>query len=200
MIFHFHSFMGITAGFLSFIAFIPYILSTLKGKNRPNRATWIIWTIVGVILLFSYKAAGATDALWVSIANVLAFGMVLSLSFKYGEGGWNSFDLLCLTGAAIGLFLWWYFSSPLPALYMSILVDLIGAIPTFKKSYLDPAGENLLSWILFWIANTLNLFAVQEWNMAMATYPIYLFLLTGALALILVFRRQSESPPTSSCP
>jgi len=114
------------------------------------------------------------------------------ISFKYGEGGWGVFDLTCLLSAAFGIFLWWYFSSPLPALYISVAVDFIGALPTIKKSYLDPAGENRLSWILFWIANTINLFALQEWNLAMALYPIYMFLITGALSLILIFRQKNR--------
>lgn len=192
MTFHLHSFAGKTAGILSFIGFIPYFISAIRGKNRPNRATWIIWAVVGCIFLASYKSAGATDALWLSLANVIAFGSIVLISFKYGEGGWASFDIACLLGAAFGLFLWWYFSSPLPALYISILIDFIGALPTIKKSYVDPAGEDRLSWILFWIANTVNLFAVQEWNLAMAAYPIYLFFISGLLALILIFRRKGN--------
>ena len=108
--------LGISAGILSFLAFVPYIIATLRGSNRPNRATWIIWAVLGFILLGSYKAAGATDTLWLTVGNVVAFSAVVLISFKYGEGGWKLLDISCLTLAALGIFLWWYYSSPLLAL------------------------------------------------------------------------------------
>src|SRR5512134_3661769 len=104
--------IGKIAGALSFLAFVPYIASTLRGKTRPNRATWIIWTAVGVSLLTSYAAAGAKETLWLSVANLVAFVFVLILSVKYGEGGWTPFDAACLFGAAFGFLLWWWFDSP----------------------------------------------------------------------------------------
>ncbi|MDO8519167.1 MAG: hypothetical protein Q7T11_03270, partial [Deltaproteobacteria bacterium] len=76
-----HALAGRSAGVLALAGFIPYVLATLKGKNRPNRATWIIWASVGLILLFSYKSAGATHTLWTSVANCIAFGAVLILLF-----------------------------------------------------------------------------------------------------------------------
>lgn len=188
--FDYHAWAGKSAGILSFIGFIPYIISAIRGTNRPNRATWIIWSVLGVILLASYRSAGATDAIWLSVANVIAFGAILIISFKHGEGSWDRLDLFCLSGAAFGLFLWWYLKSPLPALYLSVLIDLIGALPTFKKSYLDPVHENKLAWIIFWSANTVNLFALREWSMAMAAYPVYMFLLSGALAILLIVRQK----------
>lgn len=187
-----HAVAGISAGVLALIGFIPYIVATLKGKNRPNRATWIIWAVVSVILLFSYKSAGATFALWTSVANCIAFGAVLLLLFKYGEGGWNLFDAICLGAAGFALLLWWFFKSPLPALYLSILIDLIGALPTLKKAAQDPQSENRLTWILFWAANTLNLFAVHKWNMAMAAYPVYLFFISGTILFLIVLRSRPK--------
>ncbi len=184
----FHSIAGKLAGLLSLLGFVPYVIATVRGKNRPNRATWVIWTIVGFALFFSYEAAGATHTLWVTASNVLAFAVVLVLSFKYGEGGWGVFDLFCLGGAGLGLAAWWYFHSPLPTLFISILIDLIGALPTLKKSYFHPEGEDLLTWICFWIANAINLFAIEQWSVSMALYPLYLFFLSGTTALILAIR------------
>lgn len=185
----FHTIAGLLAAFLSLLGFVPYILSTLRGENRPNRATWIIWTLIGLLLFFSYRSAGATDALWLSLANVIAFVSVLLLLFKYGEGGWNPLDAACLAAAAFGILLWWYFSSPLPTLYWSIAIDFIGALPTLKKSWQAPEGEDALTWKIFWAANTVNLFALQEWSFAMAAYPLYLFCISGSIALLLMIRR-----------
>ncbi|MBL7685000.1 MAG: hypothetical protein JNK65_03075 [Deltaproteobacteria bacterium] len=180
---------GKLAGLLSFLAFIPYILSTLRGKNRPNRATWFIWTLVGVSFLMSYSAVGAQETLWLTIGNLVAFTFVLLLSFKYGEGGWTFFDVACLLGAFFGFALWAWFSSPLPTLFSSILIDAVGALPTIRKAYQNPESEDLLSWIIFFIANLLNLFAIRHWTLVMAAYPVYMVLITFLLVGVLGVRR-----------
>lgn len=181
--------IGKIAGALSFLAFVPYIVATIRGKNRPNRATWIIWSAVGVSLLASYAAAGARETLWVTVANLLAFVFVLILSVKYGVGGWTVFDGLCLFGAAFGLLLWWWFDSPLPTLYSGLFVDLVGALPTIRKSWVQPESEDLLTWILFVAANALNLFAIREWSLVMASYPVYMVFITALMVGVLVLSR-----------
>lgn len=189
--------IGKIAGGLSLLAFVPYVLSTLRGVNRPNRATWVIWTAVGISLLASYAAAGARDTLWVSIGNLTAFIAVLLLSFKYGEGGWTPLDIGCLIAAAFGFALWWWFDSPLPTLYSGLFIDFVGAVPTIKKAWIDPRSEDLSAWILFFVANSLNLFAIREWSVAIASYPVYMVFITFLLMAILLVRR-AWKPGTSS--
>jgi len=72
-----HSLLGKIAGALSFLAFVPYVLATLRGKTRPNRATWIIWSAVGVTLLASYAVAGARETL----EDAASLGKYLSKHF-----------------------------------------------------------------------------------------------------------------------
>ncbi|HEX5038086.1 MAG TPA: hypothetical protein VFX30_13085 [bacterium] len=189
---NFHAVVGIVAGALSFLAFVPYVLSMLKGKNRPNRATWIIWTAVGVSLLASYAASGARETVWVAAANLLAFLFVLALSYKYGVGGWKVLDVSCLIGAAFGFSLWWWFDSPLPTLYSGLFIDLVGAVPTIAKAWKDPESENLPAWVLFFAANALNLLAIKEWSVAMASYPVYMAFITLALVSVLLWRRRER--------
>lgn len=184
-----HSLAGQIAGALSLLAFVPYILATLRGTNRPNRATWIIWTAVGLTLLVSYGAAGAKETIWVAVANVAAFGAVLGLSFKYGEGGWTPFDAACLFGAAFGFVLWWWFDSPVPTLFFGLFIDLMGALPTIRKSYVNPKSEDLFTWILFLAANAINLLAIREWDMIVASYPVYMIAITGVIVGVLAVRR-----------
>lgn len=184
-----HAVVGLVAGALSFLAFVPYVVSTLKGKNRPNRATWIIWTAVGVSLLASYAAAGARETVWVSAANLLAFIFVLVLSVKYGVGGWTSLDVACLIGAALGFLLWWWFDSPLPTLYSGLFIDFVGAVPTLVKAWKEPESESLTAWVLFCVANALNLFAIKMWSVVVASYPVYMVFITLLLVVILMARR-----------
>ena len=182
--------LGIIAGCISFFAFVPYIVSIVKGKTIPNRATWLIWSWVGILLLFSYKASGATDTLWVAISYTIAPIIISFLSFKYGVGGWNKFDLFCISGSVISTLLWFITGSPTLALILFLIIDFFGSLPTIKKSYFYPEQENKLAWLLMVIANFLNIFAAEEIRFSIIVYPLYMFIV-GGLILGLCLRNSS---------
>src|SRR3989338_874742 len=94
--------LGIVAGILSFVAYALYIFTTLIGKTKPNRATWWVLTLVGLMIATSYYAGGARDTIWVALSYVLGPAIIAVLSLKYGEGRWERLDQVCLTGAQIG--------------------------------------------------------------------------------------------------
>ena len=177
--------IGAIAGIIGLLGFVPYFVEIFQGKTRPNRASWWIWGILGVILGWSYYSAGAIHSIWVPICYAICQLLTALLSLKFGEGGWNRLDKICLLGALFSLFLWWLFDSPTIAMISCLVIDSLGALPTLRKSCVYPEGESLLSWSIFFSANTLNLFAIGEWNLALSAYPLYLFFLSGSLVIIL---------------
>ena len=183
---------GQVAGAASLVAFIPYVLAILRGETRPNRATWWIWTATSFVLLASYYFAGADTTIWVPASYFAASFVTALLSIRYGEGGSTPLDRGCLAGAGAGLLAWWWFDSPVVALVMALGVDLAGALPTIRKAWVAPHTEDRLAWGLFIAGNTLNLVAVDRWEFAIAIYPIYFFLVSGAIAA-LVLRPRSRS-------
>jgi hypothetical protein len=188
--------IGVVAGFLNLLGFLPYLVSIYQGKTRPNRATWWIWAIVGLILCYSYYSSGAVNTIWVPVSAAVGHLIIAILAIKYGEGGWNRFDRWCLLSAGISLLLWWQFSSPIIALVINIGIDFLGALPTIRKSYYQPQTEDPFSWIIFLSAHTLNLFALKNWSFALSAYPLYLFLSTATIVVFLL-RPKMRSQPTS---
>ena len=181
---------GLIAGVISFAAHVLYIVTTVQRKTKPNRATWWIFTIVALIVLASYYSAGARDTIWIPVSYALGALIIALLSLRYGEGGWTTLDRICIFGAGVSIILWWLFTAPLLALFTNILVNLFGLLPTIRKSYLRPRGENLFAWELDFFASVINLFAVERWAFAIAVYPLYLVFLNGIIAAILVSRRK----------
>lgn len=186
--------IGIAAGFLSLLGFVPYLVTIYQGKTQPNLATWWIWTIVGIILSTSYYSAGAVYTLWVPICSAIGHLVIAIFALKYGEGGWNRFDRVCVLGTGISLFLWWQFNSPLIALSISIVIDFLGALPTIRKSYHEPKTEDPLTWMIFLAAHTLNLFAIKHWSFALSAYPLYLFTITTTIVVLLLRPKRQVKP------
>lgn len=183
--------LGVASGVIAIVAYVPYIISILKGKTKPNRASWWIWAVLGIIICASYWSVGARNTFWFT----LPIGMVTTalLSLKYGVGGWTTFDRLCLLGAAAGLLMWWVSGIPFTALAIAILIDVMGFFPTIRKIWYEPGSEDLLTWAMFFIAAVLNVAAIDRWTLEIAAYPLYIVIF-NSLVFVLLFRKPASKP------
>lgn len=179
---------GQVAGIVSLVAYASYVLAILRGETKPNRATWWVWTVVGLMLGSSYYYSGANHTIWVPVSYIIGPFVIAILSIKHGEGGWDRFDKYCLFGAGVSIVLWWAFSSPFIALLINLVIDLMGALPTIRKVYHEPEKEDRTAWTLFLVGNTINLFAVEMWTFTISVYPIYMFLVNGVIAGLVFIR------------
>ncbi|MFH0885184.1 MAG: hypothetical protein V1861_05740 [Candidatus Micrarchaeota archaeon] len=182
--------LGIIAGIIGFLGFVPYILDTLNHKTKPNKATWIIWAFLGIIIAASYYSAGARASAWLPAAYAVGIIIIAALSLRYGENGWTVLDKVCLLGAGAGLGLWAITNDPVFALYLTTIVDAIGALPTIMKAYERPESESRAAWVLFLTADILNLLAISEWTLAMALYPVYVSMLGMVMNALLIIPRK----------
>ncbi|TAL49041.1 hypothetical protein EPN83_02085 [Patescibacteria group bacterium] len=182
------SILGVIAGVITFLAFVPYIISTVKGDTKPERATWFIWAVVGFLLLTSYHYSGAVSTIWAAVTYFIGPLIVALISVKYGVGGWSVLDKVCLSGAAVSLILWYVTKSAPVALYINILVDFLGLIPTIVKTYNNPSSESRLSWSMSTIGNFVNLLAINRLTLSIIIFPAYFLLNTGTILLLILFR------------
>lgn len=183
--------LGIVAGIIAFSAYIIYIISILKGESKPNRVTWFIWTFVGFVLAISYYFSGAQNTIWVPFMEFIGPLIIAILSIKYGEGGLKEkTDILCFIGSIISIILWIVFNSPIIALIFNLIIDAFALVPTIKKSYLRPRGENFWAWFGTGVADTVNLFAVEKFTLGILVYPIYMLIADIIIILLLVRRHK----------
>lgn len=180
--------LGLSAGALSFLAFCLYIYTTLRGDTKPNRATWWVLTLVGVMISASYYGEGARHTIWVSVSYIVGPFIVAVLSVRYGEGEWEQLDKWCVAAAITSAVVWYAFKSPLVALQMNIAMDFVALIPTIKKSYFRPDGEDRIAWALESFSGVINIIALERWTIGLAFYPLYL-LVMNSLVTLLLFRR-----------
>jgi hypothetical protein len=187
-----HAIVGMASGIVLLLGNIPYIISIRRGATRPNLVTWGIWTTIGLILLGSYQAIGATNTLWLLIAQVISQCVITIYAFKYSQGNWTQLDRICLAGAGLSLLLWWCSGSPLVALLMNTTMDLLGAIPTIQKIYRDPNSEDLRFWVMSFAATVLNLLAIENFSISFIVFPLYLFCLNFVVLILLVRPTRSQ--------
>ncbi len=184
--------IGVIAGLLAACSFAPYIRSILRGTTKPHRASYGIWSLLSMIILVSYFVTGARGTIWLLLSITSLQTIVFILSFKYGMGGFQRLDVVCLTGAVIGLILWAVTENPLTALYVSIFIEVLGWIPTIKKTYLYPQTENLATWLIALCAASVNLFAITEFALKIYLYPVYVLISDVIMVSLIVQRSQAK--------
>lgn len=172
---------------LAILSYAPYIRSILKGKTKPSRATFGIWALISVVEVGSYAASGARSTLLLPLVYAIGGIAVFCLSIKRGVGGTQKLDVFCLAGAALGVICWALTKNPHVALYLSMTASGFGFIPTIKKAYLHPETEDALAWGLSGIAAILNVLAISNWMLYNYSYPIFMLLFDGIIALLAIF-------------
>jgi hypothetical protein len=188
---------GILAGILPLIAAIPYISDILKGKTRPHRGSFLIWSVLGAIAFGSQAATGASWSLTLPAADTLATLIIFGLSIKYGMGGLNRRDVSALMVAGIGLVAWYYTHQPLVALLITIGIDAIGTLLTLLKTYAEPHTETFSSWFLAALSGLAAALAVEEASFVFLVYPLYILLANGTVSAVVWFRGRALNQPRS---
>lgn len=94
---------GLLAGGLSLVAFLPYIRNILCGQARPDRATWLVWSVLGSVSFAGQAYEGATNSLWFVGVQVGGTILVSILSIWRGHGSFiNLRNMAMYVCAAIG--------------------------------------------------------------------------------------------------
>ncbi len=180
-------FAGYISGILILIAFIPYIKDIFLNKTKPERGSWLIWSILGGIAFFSQLAKGASYSLILTGIQALGDTSVSLLSIKYGFGGLLKRDKIALLGAIISLIIWYFTKEAATALFLIIIIDGIGGILTIIKSYENPASETLSTWILTGLSGLFAAIAVGSLDFILLAFPIYIFLISFAIIVAMRF-------------
>jgi hypothetical protein len=181
-------FLGYTSGILMMLSVVPYAISIFKGETKPQRTTWLIWSILTFIALFSQMAKGGTWSLLLTVGDTVAILIVFILSIKFGVGGFRKIDILSLCGAGASLLFWYLTKEPAVALFLIIITDFIGANLTIQKSWHDPESENWVGWAMCGVGGLLGTLAVGEWNLILIIFPLYICLINSLMAGIILGR------------
>src|SRR5690348_15648637 len=102
-----HSFFGMASGVVGIIAWVPYLRDVMRGKTKPERASFWIWGVLGVIIFSSQWAAGASWSLLLPAMDTIGIVIIALLAVKRGVGGFTRRDLVALGAAGVGLVLWY---------------------------------------------------------------------------------------------
>lgn len=178
---------------------IPYAIAIYRRKvPRPVISGWLLWSIIGVLLLVTHRNAGARadTTLLPAILGCTNPILILFLSLRYGEWRWGRLDTVCVVVCIITIVAWRMVKSPVIALASGLLADAVAAIPQIKKSFVDPEGEPWFPWTVFAIGSGINFFGVEKWDLEHTLYPFWMTFGSLVIALPIVIHRLRRPPPS----
>lgn len=188
--------IGALSGLLSTFAYVPYILDTINNKTQPDRASWLIWSVLGSISLSSQIFEGATTSLVFSGVQVGGTIIVFLLSIRLGAGDYLSRkNQIILIIASLGLVAWYFTNSSVYALAICISISLLGGSVTVHKAYVDPDSETMSTWFVSLIASALAVVSVGKLEPVLLAYPLYLLTLYTAIVVAMLLGKFRQIKP-----
>lgn len=182
---------GIIATIFVFLGYLPYLRDIINGKTKPHLYSWFVAGFVALIIFGLQVNSGAGIGSLVTLTAGIMCILVIVLGVLYKskiEIVW--IDTLFLVLAFISLGLWLIAKQPVISAVLSTLIELLGFMPTVRKSWNKPFTETLQFYYLNILRFSLAIFALQTYTVVTTIYPITWVLFNGFFALMLIIRRK----------
>lgn len=182
--------IGIIAVILTFVGYIPYLKDLISGKTKPHVYSWLLWGVVTSIAFALQVLGGGGVGSFVTLSAAIMCFVVIGLSFKYGTNtDITASDKIFLGMAFITLIIWLFAKQPLLSIILTTTIDLLGFVPTIRKSWNNPFTETMSFYFLNTFRFTLAVISLSTYSLLTVLYPASWLLANGLFGLMLVIRR-----------
>ena len=169
---------------------VVYLKHTLKGTVKPNRVTFLLWSLIPFIAFSAQIKQGVClEALMTFSTGFLPLTVFIA-SFMNKQAEWKltRFDLMCGILSLLGLALWMITKVGNVAILFSIVADGLAAVPTVVKAYRYPETEIAWPWIATAFGVVLTLLTLSTFTFANCGFIIYILALNILIYLLVQFR------------
>jgi len=185
-----HSNFIIIGTLIGTVGSVAYLINTVKGKVKPNRVSFLLWSIVPFIAFFAQIKQGVgLEALMTFSTGFLPLTVFIA-SFINEQAEWKLtwFDLICGILSLVGLVLWMITKVGNVAIFFSIVADGIAAVPTILKSYKYPDTEIAWPWIATVVGVILTLLTLSTFTFANCGFILYILVVNSLIFTLVQFR------------
>jgi len=177
---------------ISILGSLAYIKDTIAGKSKPNKVSWLMWSIAPLIGTAAALSAGAD--IWATtrifLSGFIPF-TILIVSFFNPKSYWklNKFDFTCGIFSLFAILIWFIADSPIIAILFVAIGDGFACLPTIVKAWKFPETETGVTFILSFIATLLIFPSITVWNIENSAFQIYL-LIANAVIVFSIYRKK----------
>lgn len=171
---------------------LSYLKDTIQGRAKPNRVTWLLWTIAPLIA----TVAALTEGVKWSVLPVFMAGfcplLVFIASFVNKNAYWKlgALDYWCGFWAILALILWGITKNPTLAVIFSIVSDGCAALPALIKAWQHPETETIAVYATALVSALTSFAAVKTWKLIEIAFPLYLMAANSLIIILILCRRR----------
>ena len=176
---------------INFSGSLVYLRDTIRGRSKPNRVTFLMWTVSPMIT----TAAALSDGVRWPVLPVFMTGFVTLLiflaSFLNPNAYWKltRFDYFCGVLSILALVLWATTKEPSVAVLFAVASDLFATTPTLIKSWRHPETETGIAYAASFFSAITALLVIETWTFTAYAFPIDM-LLVNSLIFVSIYRKR----------
>ena len=171
-----------------------YVRSMFNGGAKPNRVSWLMWSIAPFIATAAAISSGVGWAALPVFMSGLSPFLIFTASFVSKKAHWTlaSFDYVCGVLSGLALVLWYVTKDPNVAITFAIAGDGLASIPTLTKAWKHPETE--VAWpFMVGVFNAFTSFlASTVWAFSEYAFPAYLIVI-NILLFFSVYKKKLVS-------
>ncbi|MEI6228920.1 MAG: hypothetical protein WCP11_02785 [Candidatus Saccharibacteria bacterium] len=186
----FYTIFVVLSSVLTILAIIPYLVEIVRKNTKPRIVSWIVWTVITGISAVASLVDGQFATAILLFSAMLETLAVVVLGWKNSDKKIEKLDIVCFTGAMIGVILWQVFDSPALAVIATVLADFIGGIPTLVHAWKKPGEETAITFFLSGLGAVCTLLIVIDWQITSVAYPIFLVGINLLFTSVIVLRKR----------
>lgn len=182
--------IGTIAVALTFIGYVPYIRDTIKGRTTPHIYTWFIWGLVTAIAFGLQLSDNAGPGAFTTLAAAIVCFVIFGFGARQGARDITQSDTIFFVMSLAALVLWLFAKQPILSVVLVSVIDMLGFVPTIRKSWYKPHEETLISYVINTLRFCLALFALQRYTLITTLYPATWVIANGLFSVFLIMRRR----------
>lgn len=176
---------------LGLIAYIPYIREIYAGKVTPHPYSWFVWGLTAGVMFALQALNGGGAMSWSTLTISIICLFICGLSWKRGgKRVVDKRDKTTLVLAFIAIFLWLVVDEPTLSMLLLICADLLGFIPSVRKTWRDPYSETLKMWAINGVRHSLNIFAITTYSVLTLANPVVWAICNFSFCALILARRK----------
>ena len=178
---------------VSLVSTYVYLRSMLNGHAKPNRVTWLMWSVAPMTAFVAAVSEGAGLATVPAFTAGLCTFMIFAFSFVVKEASWKltRFDYACGVLSAVAVVFWGVTGNPDFAIVFAILSDILASVPTLMKGWQHPETESSAAYLTGVFSGLTGFLAVTVWTFSQYAFPAYLVAISSVLVLSVHHKRIS---------
>jgi hypothetical protein len=188
--------LTIVALLCAVLAYFNYIKDIFKGNTRPHAFTWLVWCTMSSVAFFSQVSGGGGVGTWVLAFTAIMNFVIFILSVYKGQTNITKLDWFCLMGAFLGVALFTINNSQILSLVIISAVEIIGFVPTIRKSLIKPYEETIVTFGFTSLKYIFAIMALENYSFTTVYYPVVVATTNALFVVLLIQLRLRIPPPT----